>query len=180
LSELSDAFRWQLPMAKDDGAGNAWAMASPRLQRGRNSLCGHYYSITTVVTGRRMLFTRVELTEVVTLELDRVSSEGDVLTVAWVLMPDHLHWIFRLESGSLARCLQRFKSRSARAVNQCAGMSGTLWQAGYYDHQLRSDEDLLMQTRYVLANPIRKGLVARIEDYPSWWCRWISSTAELT
>ena len=96
-----------------------------------------------------------------------------------MLMPDHLHWIFWLESGSLGSCLQRFKSRSARAVNQRAGISGSLWQAGYYDHQLRDQEDLLMQTRYVLGNPIRKNLVTRIEDYPWWWCRWISSTAEL-
>ena len=154
-------------------------MASPRLQRGRNSQSGHYYSITTIVAGRRMLFSRLKCAEAVKTELGRINSEGDVLTVAWMLMPDHPHWIFRLESGSLGSCLQRFKSRSARAVNQRAGISGSLWQAGYYDHQLRDQEDLLMQTRYVLGNPIRKNLVTRIEDYPWWWCRWISSTAEL-
>ena len=166
-------------MATNAWAGDAWIMASPRLQHGRDSRCGHYYSITTIVAGRRTLFSRVEFAEAVRIELDRVSSEGDVLTVAWMLMPDHPHWIFRLESGSLSKCLQRFKSRSARAVNQCAGMSGTVWQAGYYDHQLRDQEDLLMQTRYVLGNPIRKNLVTRIEDYPWWWCRWTSRTAEL-
>ncbi|HEB85657.1 MAG TPA: hypothetical protein ENI68_01375, partial [Gammaproteobacteria bacterium] len=39
-------------------------------------------------------------------------------TLAWVLMPDHLHWLLSLEGDArLADVLRRFKSRSARVVN---------------------------------------------------------------
>ena len=41
-----------------------------------------------------------------------------------------------------------------------------MWRVGYYDHRLRGGEDLLMQARYVAANPLRAALVETIEDYP--------------
>ena len=49
-----------------------------------------------------------------------------------------------------------------------------VWQEGYYDHGLRDDEDYRAGVRYVMQNPIRAGLVRRVEDYPyiilpRWW-----------
>jgi hypothetical protein len=35
-----------------------------------------------------------------------------------------------------------------------------------YEHTLRNDEAALSVARYILENPIRAGLVTRIEDYP--------------
>src|SRR5688572_8883696 len=34
-----------------------------------------------------------------------------------------------------------------------------LWQPSYYDHVLRDDEETSSAVRYVLENPVRKGLV---------------------
>ncbi len=145
-------------------------MASPKLLRGRSSSCGGYHSITTVVSGRRRLFSRAGYAQAVQHELRQVELEDQVRNFAWMLMPDHLHWMFQLRAESLGKCMQRFKSNSARVVNRLANSSGALWQAGYYDHQIRSEDELIVQARYVLANPLRSGLVRRIEDYPWWWC----------
>jgi hypothetical protein len=41
-----------------------------------------------------------------------------------------------------------------------------LWQESYYDHVLRDDEELWRAARYILENPIRKGLVERPLNYP--------------
>jgi hypothetical protein len=38
---------------------------------------------------------------------------------------------------------------------------------------LRSDDDLQDMARYVVANPLRAGLVARIGDYPFWNAVWL-------
>jgi hypothetical protein len=40
------------------------------------------------------------------------------------------------------------------------------WQRYGYDHILRDDEKSIVVARYILNNPIRAGLVKRIEDYP--------------
>ena len=154
-------------------------MANPLLLRGRTSQVGRYYSITTVVRDRRPLLARGNNASLLRDELQRVTREGIADTLAWVVMPDHLHWLFQLRQGSLGLCMQRFKSRSARAINLGMGSSGPLWQGGYYDHCLRSEGDLLTQARYLVGNPLRKGLVTRIEDYPFWWCRWVSGSNDL-
>ena len=154
-------------------------MANFHLLRGRVSQVDAYYSITAVVRDRRPLLIQGNNAGILRDEVQRVTREGTADTLAWVAMPDHLHWLFQLRQGSPGRCLQRFKSRSARAINLDTGSSGPLWQGGYYEHCLRSEEDLRTQARYLVANPLRKGLVTRIEDYPFWWCQWISGSTDL-
>jgi hypothetical protein len=41
-----------------------------------------------------------------------------------------------------------------------------LWQPFGYEHVLRDDEDVITVARYILANPVRAGLVATVMDYP--------------
>jgi REP element-mobilizing transposase RayT len=48
---------------------------------------------------------------------------GMVHSLAWVVMPDHLHWLVELKQGSLAQLMCRVKSRSSRSVNLLRGNS---------------------------------------------------------
>jgi hypothetical protein len=43
-----------------------------------------------------------------------------------------------------------------------------LWQGGFHDHVLRQEEDRRAAIRYLIANPIRAGLVVDVRDYPFW------------
>jgi hypothetical protein len=43
-----------------------------------------------------------------------------------------------------------------------------LWQKGYYEHVLRDEEKTEVVVFYIIANPIRKGLVEKVMDYPFW------------
>lgn len=111
--------------------------------------------------------------------MDLLALEARVAHLAWVVMPDHVHWLFRLRQGTLGSCIARFKSRTAHAINLAEDTHGPLWQAGYYERQMRSEADLRQQARYVVENPLRRGLIEKIEDYPFWWCRWIANSADL-
>ena len=148
-------------------------MASPKLQRGRHSLTSAYYTVTTITQDRRPIFHNPILARIAAREFDVLSHENGAESLAWVVMPDHVHWLLQLQEQSLSRCVQRFKSRAARAINSATGSQGGIWQAGYYDHRLRNEDDLVEQARYIIANPVRRGLVPRIGDYPHWWCRWV-------
>lgn len=59
---------------------------------------------------------------------------------------------------------QRAKQLSGYYGLQQAG--APIWQAGYFEHVLREDEDTRRVAGYILANPVRAGLVANPEDYP--------------
>ncbi len=154
-------------------------MASPKLLTGRLSQAGTSYVVTTLVDQRRPLFCDPLLAGIVVKEIERCTSDANVTSQAWVVMPDHVHWLFQLRCDPLSRCLQAFKSRSARAINAEVMTHGRVWQPGFYDHRLRHDDDLATQARYLVTNPLRSGLVQRIEDYPFWWCRWIERSADL-
>jgi len=94
--------------------------------------------------------------------------------LAWVLMPDHAHWLVQLaERDSLETVVNRLKSASARAANLPLGRSGPLWERAFYDHALRREEDVISVARYIVANPIRAGLVTRFCDYPFWNAVWL-------
>jgi putative transposase len=81
-----------------------------------------------------------------------------------LLMPDHLHALLsfgRDESMSeVVRDWKRFHTLR----------NGVLWQEGYFDHRLRTDErgtQLLAKMNYIRQNPVAAGLCARAEEWPS-------------
>lgn len=94
--------------------------------------------------------------------------------LAWVLMPDHIHWLLQLgERDALPTVVARLKSATARATNRMMSRSGAVWARAYHDHALRREEDLLTAARYIVANPLRAGLAKRIGDYPFWNAVWL-------
>ncbi len=96
-----------------------------------------------------------------------------VQSLAWVIMPDHLHWLITLQSGDLSALMRGIKGRSALALNRVLHSQGAVWQPGFHDRALRKDEDLQSLARYIVANPLRSGLVTKIGDYPLWNAAWL-------
>ncbi|PTA72448.1 transposase [Stenotrophomonas sp. Nf1] len=147
-------------------------MPSPALLRGRCSVIGNIYVITSVTAGRRLTFTDVRCANALIAGLRDSDRSGISRSFAWMIMPDHLHWVMQLRAGTLARCVQSLKSRVAIAVNARCGEHRAVWQRGYYDHLVRSEEDVRRQAMYVMANPVRAGLASCLGEYPFAWCRW--------
>ena len=88
-------------------------------------------------------------------------------------MPDHLHWLVQLEAMHMEGLMQAVKSRSTLSINRALNRKGAFWQTGFHDRAIRDDEDLKPFARYIIANPLRAGLVERIGDYPLWDACWL-------
>lgn len=132
------------------------------------------YLVTTVTADREPLFTNFDAGRTVVAEMRRLHKTKRVESLAWVLMPDHLHWLFVLGEGvTLGAVMNRLKGRSAREVNRLLGRSGPVWARAYHDHALRREEDLRQVARYIAANPLRAGLVDRLGEYPLWDAAWL-------
>lgn len=95
--------------------------------------------------------------------------------LAWVPMPDHAHWLIELaDTRYLSSTIGGLKKAIATPVNvsrDCVGRA--LWQAGFHDRALRKEDDVVAVARYIVANPVRAGLVTRVGDYPWWNAVWI-------
>jgi tRNA U34 5-methylaminomethyl-2-thiouridine-forming methyltransferase MnmC len=46
-----------------------------------------------------------------------------------------------------------------------AAIDADLWQDGFYDHVLRREEDSPAIAAYIVANPVRAGLVKSVTEY---------------
>ena len=143
------------------------------LRRGRHSQPNQVYLVTTVTHERRPLFADLECARVLVRVLQQEDRMGYTHTWAFVVMPDHLHWLFALgEHGHLSAVMRRVKSVSGHRLAARLGVR-RVWQASYHDHALRREEDLRALARYVVYNPVRAGLVAHPRDYPHWDARWL-------
>lgn len=100
-------------------------------------------------------------------------------TVAIVVLPDHLHCVWRLppEDDDFPARWRLLKSHFSRALPARADPVGGrrkgergVWQRRYWEHAIRDDDDLERLVNYIHGNPVKHGLVADQDDWPysSW------------
>lgn len=141
---------------------------------GRCSLSNQIYHITICTYQRQPLFACWQTGRILVLTLKELQHQKIANSLAWVIMPDHVHWLMQLgDSHSLADTLQLCKGRSAKAINQYLARQGRLWQKGVNERAIRKDENTVQVARYIVANPLRAGLVKKLGDYPLWDVVWL-------
>ena len=149
-------------------------MGYNELRNGRYSSTMHEYFVTTVVHERYPVFEDFTTARILIKNLPLLEQELNVKWLAWVVMPDHFHALLRLEGDTgLSETMRRLKGRSARQLDQHLNHAGRFWQPGFYDRALRSEDDCLQIARYIVANPLRAGLVNHVGDYPHWDSAWL-------
>jgi len=145
------------------------------LRKGRVSIANQIYLVTCVTRDRVALFHDLYAGRQVVQALRYASSNNRAETLAYVVMPDHIHWLLSLGDGVTLSCVVgAMKRHSARRINEVMHHSvRTVWQRGFHDHALRQDESVQDVARYVVANPLRAGLVCRLGDYALWDAIWL-------
>ena len=90
----------------------------------------------------------------------------------YVLMPDHWHALL-WPSGTvtISRAVQGIKYVSARRINRSRRTQGSLWQHQFWDRFVRHATEFSQRLEYMHMNPVRKGLVAKAEEWQWSSCR---------
>lgn len=91
---------------------------------------------------------------------------------AYTIMPNHIHMLIKaLEKDgtpvSLSEIMKSFKGSTARNINKALNREGTLWFREYFDHWVRSQQELVNVIEYIRNNPVKAGLAVK----PGAW-RW--------
>lgn len=138
------------------------------LRIGRYSQSNQIYHVSFTTTHRLPVFQDFTKARAVISVLKQTDQLQRTQTIAFVVMPDHVHWLMQLIGPhSLQSVIKVVKSKISLKLGQ------PIWQAGYYDHAIRKDEDIQAVARYIVANPIRAGLVNKVGDYPHWDALWL-------
>jgi type I restriction enzyme R subunit len=86
--------------------------------------------------------------------------EGERYEIAaFVVMPNHVHLLFRPIVGYLvADIVHSWRSFTGNEANRILGRKQTLWSAGYWDRLIRDREHFLRTVRYIKNNPVKAKL----------------------
>lgn len=145
----------------------------------RANVQGGTYFFTVVTYRRQPILTdeavRLALREGIQKTRERFPFE----IRAWVLLPDHLHCIWKLPEGDAdfaarwgmikrhasQKCGNRFNgeewlSESGRKRGELG-----LWQRRFWEHQIRDEADFARHADYIHWNPVRHGWVKRVADW---------------
>lgn len=141
--------------------------------------CEFFFTICARHQGRP--FSNPELAEAVIDALLWRKKHHNWTLYCYTLMPDHLHFVLQLpvhqvryfNAGArglvpegLLDQIGNFKKYTTETIWWKHGGTGRLWQQSSYDRVVRYNKSIEPVVQYILENPIRRGLVAKWQDYP--------------
>lgn len=117
--------------------------------------------------------------------LERTRQRYQFLVFGFVVMPNHIHLLIsEPQQGTIATVIQSLTIASAKRIkssvdfrqhtHNCQNQAivghgpqdSPFWQRRYYDRSVRDHEEFIQALKYIHRNPVKRGLVARPEDWP--------------
>jgi len=132
-----------------------------------------FFTVALADRSRDLLVANIDLLRAATR---RVRLRHSFEIVAMVVLPDHLHAVWRLPEGDgdYAKRWSLIKAGFSRALPNEEQISASrlskreraVWQRRYWEHQIRGDQDLQTHVDYIHHNPVKHGYVAKAVDWP--------------
>lgn len=90
--------------------------------------------------------------------------------LASTIVPDHVHLLIA-PAARMPRITHSLKSFTAHGISLALGLGAgrAVWQSESFDHWLRSDAEVCATARYIIENPVRRGLAPAAEAWPWSW-----------
>lgn len=82
----------------------------------------------------------------------------------WVILPDHIHFIIKINDENLSNVIHNFKTAYSRLYRNKFG-SGKVWQNMFWDHMIRNEKDMENHVNYIHYNPVKHQLVNNLFDW---------------
>lgn len=141
-----------------------------------------FFTVNLFDRRRRLLVDRIDDLRAAFRE---TRKERPFEIIAIVILPDHLHCLWRLSQGDAdnatrwARIKAGFSRRlpmdEAGGAGRLARRERGIWQRRYWEHLVRDEEDLRRHVEYIHWNPVKHGHSRRVVDWPySSFARWVA------
>jgi REP element-mobilizing transposase RayT len=89
---------------------------------------------------------------------------------AWMVMPNHVHVLFKVGAVPMSEIIGAWKRHTARRANEILGTRGAFWSKDYFDTFIQDAEHELKSVHYIENNPVKAKLILD----PRQW-RWSSA-----
>ena len=123
-------------------------------------------SFTLCIKNRNNFFTNIERFKIFEDYLLNELKAFNCSAYVYLFMPDHSHLVLtgNESKANIKKCLGMFKQKTGFWLSN--NNKKIKWQKDYYDHILRSQENLIVHLKYILNNPVRACLVEYWKQYP--------------
>ena len=85
---------------------------------------------------------------------------------AWVIMSNHVHTLFKVDTVPMSEILESWKKHTAARANRLLERKGPFWAADYFDTYMRDAEHERKTVRYIENNPTKAKLVLDPKAWP--------------
>jgi putative transposase len=127
------------------------------------------YFITSETNKRKQIFSMMENIDLFWQTLTKVQQYYPHELQAFVLLPDHFHFLIKPIDCNFSKLFQSFHRNFTInfKVLHSIKTNLTLWQHRFWDHVIRSEKDWQFHLNYIHYNPVKHGYVSRPEDWGS-------------
>jgi putative transposase len=137
------------------------------------NLPGALHFVTGICINRIQVFTEPECCEEFLAELKSLNQDWPSKLIAYVLMPDHFHFIVNPRDGRIKEFIRDLKSRAAKAILQATSRFSfpntdeghQVWQESFKAIPLWSGWMIRQKIDYIHKNPVKAGIVRSARDY---------------
>jgi putative transposase len=138
---------------------------------------GGYYHIYNRGAHRESIFREPDNYLFVLTNMKKYCRELSVTFVAYCLLPNHYHFLLRQDGATAASLLpQRIFNSYTKAYNKRYAHSGTLFEGNFKPKPVANESYLFHLCRYIHGNPVKHGLVQKLEDWPySNYLEWVDA-----
>lgn len=112
--------------------------------------------------------------------MNHVQRQYPFTVEALVVLPDHFHalWTLPERDGDYSKRWGLIKARFSKGIkaelshedacspSRTKRRETTIWQRRFWEHAIRDDEDFQKHFDYIHYNPVKHGLVSRVQDWP--------------
>jgi REP element-mobilizing transposase RayT len=127
---------------------------------------GPLYFVTFCTHERQRFLAKNEVHTAFVRFAKRAQCNFNVAVGRYVVMPDHVHLFVRGDYNfRLGPWIGALKQALAKAA-MLSRAKGQIWEEGFFDHVLRSNESYSQKWNYVREDPVRAGLVNSTADWP--------------
>jgi putative transposase len=124
------------------------------------------YFVTFCTFRRRRILLRARTNAVFQEFGVRAYRSHGIAIGRYVIMPDHIHlFVCGPDGFVLGRWVGTLKQFLAKRIVSRQSTE-PVWQRGFFDHVLRSDESYSQKWSYVRMNPVRAAFVNKPEEWP--------------
>jgi putative transposase len=119
--------------------------------------------ITIVTNHRKRIFIDPQNIEILFETINRVKIIYPFELIAYVVMPEHLHCLIQTPDGTpnyspVIHCIKRNFALNFKKVHHIDSPT-KLWQARFWDHVIKDDNDFEKHLDYIHWNPVKHGYV---------------------